>query len=311
MLFSIITVTYNRAKTLLRALNSVASQQFSDYEHLVIDGNSTDGTAELLREFAWHASALRYVCEPDQGVYDAINKGIQMARGEIIALLHADDFYADAYVLQRYAHAFETHDVDGVYSDLVYIANSPRLEQHEKTNTVIRYLPRRVRPALPYQQMGFSFPMGSAYARSTRTNSQGRHFIQGYPIIRNWVTHRTGQPDNRELLRLIQQGWMPPHPTLLVKRDVLLQTGGYQTDKKIASDYEMILRLFLYQHIRTYYLPVTTYCMSMGGLSNGSLKNIIRKSWEDFQIMKQYHFRHPVLSLAWKNISKIPQFFMR
>jgi len=304
MLFSIITVTRNGAKTLMRALDSVAQQTFQDYEHLVIDGCSTDGTVELLHRYALQHPRLRYISEPDRGVYDAINKGIRMAQGEIIALLHTDDFYADAYVLQRYARAFEAHPVDAVYSDLVYVGNSPIFP--EKPDIVIRYLPRRMRPALPYQSLGFSLtmPIGSGSRRK-------RHFIQGYPIIRNWVTHRLWQPDTSQLLRLLHRGWMPPHPTLLVKRDVLQRTQGYRTDKKISSDYEMILRLFLQERIRTCYLPVTTYCMTIGGLSNGSWKNILLKSREDLQIMKQYHFQHPLLSLAWKNISKIPQFFYR
>ncbi|QOR76686.1 MAG: glycosyltransferase [Thermoflavifilum sp.] len=304
MLFSIITVTRNGAKTLMRALDSVAQQTFQDYEHLVIDGCSTDGTVELLHRYALQHPRLRYISEPDRGVYDAINKGIHMAQGEIIALLHADDFYADAYVLQRYARAFEAHPVDAVYSDLVYVGNSPIFP--EKPDIVIRYLPRRMRPALPYQSLGFSLtmPIGSGSRRK-------RHFIQGYPIIRNWVTHRLSQPDTSQLLRLLHRGWMPPHPTLLVKRDVLQRAQGYRTDKKISSDYEMILRLFLQEHIRTRYLPVTTYCMTIGGLSNGSWKNILLKSREDLQIMKQYHFQHPLLSLVWKNISKIPQFFYR
>ncbi|SFV31332.1 glycosyltransferase family 2 protein [Thermoflavifilum thermophilum] len=302
MLFTIITVTRNGAKTLMRTLQSVANQRFTDYEHLVIDGGSTDNTVELLSQFAIQHPALRYISEPDRGTYDAINKGIRMACGEIIALLHADDFYADNYVLQRYARVFEAHPVDAVYSDLVYVGNSQIFR--EKTDVVIRYLPRRLKPALPYQQMGFSL---SVYGGQWKK----RHFIQGYPIIRNWVTHRLAQPDRAHLLRLLHQGWMPPHPTLLVKREVLQHAGGYRTDKKIASDYEMILRLFLQEQIRTYYLPVTTYCMTVGGLSNGSWKNILRKSREDYQTMKQYHFPHPMLALAWKNISKIPQFFRR
>jgi glycosyltransferase involved in cell wall biosynthesis len=116
---SIITVCYNASKTIRDTLESVAKQSFTDFEHLIIDGGSTDGTLEIVRE--WTRHQLRLVSEPDEGIYDAMNKGLALASGEIVGFLNSDDFYAGPAVLQQIANAFEDNSVDACYADLVYI----------------------------------------------------------------------------------------------------------------------------------------------------------------------------------------------
>ncbi len=104
---------------------------------------------------------------------------------------------------------------------------------------------------------------------------------------------------------------MPPHPTLFIRKEIFDKYGLYRTDLKIASDYEMILRL-LYKHkITTHYLPFTTYLMSIGGASNKSLKNILQKSKEDYLAMKINGINFPVITLLNKNLRKLPQFLAR
>jgi len=116
---SVITVCHNAAATLEHALLSVAGQDYAEREHIVVDGGSQDGSAEILRRNA--ASLARVVAEPDRGIYDAMNKGIALAGGEVIGFLNADDEYAHAGVLSRVAAQFADPAVEACYADLVYV----------------------------------------------------------------------------------------------------------------------------------------------------------------------------------------------
>lgn len=116
MTLSIITATYNSADTLTDTLESVLAQTFTDYELIIVDGQSTDGTLEIIQHYAPRFEGrLRVVSEPDQGIYDAMNKGIRMCRGEVVGLLNSDDFYTSPYVLATLAKTIEDSRVDAVY----------------------------------------------------------------------------------------------------------------------------------------------------------------------------------------------------
>ena len=117
--FSIITVALNNAATITDTLRSVAAQSYRHYEHWVIDGLSRDATAVLVK--AHGGPATRLVSEPDRGVYDAMNKGIALAGGDIIGFINGDDFYAAQDVLAEAARAFSNPDVDACYGDLCYV----------------------------------------------------------------------------------------------------------------------------------------------------------------------------------------------
>ena len=91
MKISIITITYNSAKTVQRALDSVQNQHYSDIEHIIVDGASSDGTREIVEKYAADHKNVRYISEPDKGIYNALNKGIQMATGDVIGFLHFFD----------------------------------------------------------------------------------------------------------------------------------------------------------------------------------------------------------------------------
>jgi glycosyltransferase len=110
---------------------------------------------------------------------------------------------------------------------------------------------------------------------------------------------------------LLQNGWMPPHPTLFVRKEIFDKYGLYRTDMKIAADYEMVLRLFWKHKITSHYLPITTYCMTIGGASNKSLRNILTKSSEDYRSMKLHSLPFPSKTLLLKNFRKLPQFFFK
>ncbi len=118
MKISVITVCYNSAKTLERTLRSVVDQDHQDVEHIVIDGGSSDGSAEILAAYRDGLSHL--VSEPDHGIYDAMNKGLALARGEIICFLNADDHYASPKVLSRVAGKMQAQNLDAIMGDVGY-----------------------------------------------------------------------------------------------------------------------------------------------------------------------------------------------
>lgn len=119
MKISIITVSYNSQATIADTILSVASQDYPDKEHIIIDGASTDKTMDIVQSYASVLS--RVVCEPDKGIYDAMNKGIARATGDIVGILNADDMFYDAFCLTAVAAAFQKNDVAAVCGDLVYV----------------------------------------------------------------------------------------------------------------------------------------------------------------------------------------------
>lgn len=91
--FSVITVTYNSTKTVEQTINSVLNQSYSNFEYIIVDGASTDGTVDIIKRYAESDPRISYISEPDDGMYDAMNKGIKMAEGNVVALLNSDDYY--------------------------------------------------------------------------------------------------------------------------------------------------------------------------------------------------------------------------
>jgi glycosyltransferase involved in cell wall biosynthesis len=119
---SIITVTYNSQDTLEETILSVLNQDYPEIEYIIVDGMSTDGTADIIRKYRERIG--KFVSEKDNGLYDAMNKGINMATGEVIGFLHSDDFYANHQVISRYAQLFDREKCDAVYSDLYYVSRN-------------------------------------------------------------------------------------------------------------------------------------------------------------------------------------------
>lgn len=243
-----ITATFNRAATVAEAVESVKNQTHREMEHLVIDGASSDDTVAEVRRVA--EDRLTLVSEPDQGIYDALNKGIALASGDVIGLLHSDDVFAAPDVLERVAEAFADPRVQGVYGDLEYVSSSD-------PDRVIRYW------------------RAGAYAPGK-----------------------------------LRRGWMPPHPTLYLRREVLAEWGGYDTRYRIAADYDAMLRWLLQGRIRLAYIPRVLVRMRVGGASNRSLRQILRKSLEDYRALRA-NGAGGLWTLLLKNLRKIGQFFVR
>lgn len=122
MKISIITATYNSGKTLRDTIESVLRQSYTDYEYIVKDGGSKDDTLEIVKAYApKFGDKLKVISKPDQGIYDAMNKGIQMATGDVIGILNSDDFYTSADALQVIADTFANNDIDATYGDIHFV----------------------------------------------------------------------------------------------------------------------------------------------------------------------------------------------
>jgi glycosyltransferase len=245
---SVVTAVFNRVATIGAAIESVRAQTYGDVEHIVQDGGSNDGTLEAVRGVA--NASIKLVSEPDHGIYDAINRGIARTSGEVIGLLHSDDFLASSDALAKIADAFSDLSVHGVYGDLQYVsADDPT------------------------------------------------------KVVRHW---RSGEFTPAKL----GQGWMPPHPTLYLKREVFEEHGLYDTSFSIAADYDAMLRYLAIGKIKLAYVPEVLVKMRMGGESNRSLERIIKKSREDFRAIRKNKVGG-IGTLAAKNLSKINQFFIK
>lgn len=245
---SVITAVFNRASTLEECLRSVQSQHWSEIEHIVIDGGSTDGSMDIVRRHRAHLGHV--VSEPDRGVYDALNKGLAAARGDVVGFLHADDTYASAHSLAAVARAFEDPRIEAVYGDLVYVSK-------DDNSRIVRYW------------------QAGAFQRQRLT-----------------------------------QGWMPPHPTFYVRRSVYERLGGFDTRYRIAADYDNMLRLLWHGKLQTAYIPQVLVRMRTGGVSNNSLSNLLRKSREDYTVLRQTGIGG-LQALLLKNVTKLPQFVAR
>ena len=123
MKISIITATYNSEVTLSSCMTSVLQQSYQNIEYVIIDGNSTDETLELVKQHQLKFPQIEFkiLSEPDSGIYDALNKGVQLATGQVIGFVHSDDILADNQIISKLANQFDKENVDGVYGDLQYV----------------------------------------------------------------------------------------------------------------------------------------------------------------------------------------------
>ena len=133
MKISVVTICYNSAELIDDAIKSVLSQDYPDLEYIIVDGNSTDNTMEIVRGYGDKIHTV--VSEPDKGLYDAINKGVDLATGDVVGFLHSDDYFTGTGVISSIAKAFKEQDVDATYSDLRYVdrENTDRLIRDWKT----------------------------------------------------------------------------------------------------------------------------------------------------------------------------------
>lgn len=125
MKISIITATWNSGATLRDTMESVLSQNFTDYEHIIVDGNSKDNTLSIIKELEpRYNGRLKWTSETDKGIYDAMNKGIAMATGDVVGILNSDDFYTDNNILKKIAEELKDNNIDAIYGDIHFVDDS-------------------------------------------------------------------------------------------------------------------------------------------------------------------------------------------
>lgn len=122
MKITIITVVLNNKKTIKNTINSVLSQTYADIEYIVIDGSSSDGTVDIVKEYADQIS--HFISEPDKGIYDALNKGIELSSGDVIGMLHSDDIFSDRFVVSDMMEKLVVETAEIAFSDMVIVNHS-------------------------------------------------------------------------------------------------------------------------------------------------------------------------------------------
>ena len=119
MKISLLTVSFNSAATIRQTIESIKSQDHQDIEYIIVDGNSTDATVEIIKSY--ESFITKWISEPDKGIYDAMNKAIRMTSGDVVGILNSDDFYTSNHILSQVAKAFLDPAIDVVFGDLVFV----------------------------------------------------------------------------------------------------------------------------------------------------------------------------------------------
>lgn len=247
MKVSVITVVKNNERTIRQAIESAISQRNVDLEYIVIDGKSTDRTLKIIKEYKSRISVL--ISEKDKNLYHALNKAVKLATGDIVAILHSDDVYANDTVLSDVVKCFEETDCSTVYGDLAIV-------RHDDSDRLVRY----------------------------------------------W---KSGRFTKAKLF----MGWMPPHPSFFVKRELYQKYGLFDTSFKISADYDLILRIMNSEGERSCYLPKLLVKMRAGGASNNTPKNLMRKMKDDYQVVKK-HKLGGLFTVVMKKIIKMHQYLV-
>ena len=253
MKISLITACYNSAKTIKTAMESVLAQKAVEVEYIVVDGGSTDGTVEIIREYSSRQSnntnnqtikqssiSLKWLSEKDHGMYDAINKGIKMATGDVVGILNADDVLADDETLKRIAAAFEPLNtrngerIDAVYADIRFVKEGETVGEVRNAKTVRYCSAKRWRP---------------------------------------WMFRFAA---------------MVPHPSFYVRRECFERLGGYSLDYRICADFELELRYLGLAKLRSAYLPECVVVMRMGGMSTAGWRSNIAINREDLRALRSH-----------------------
>ena len=273
MKISLITACYNSEATIRTAIDSVLSQKGVNIEYIIVDGGSKDGTVEIIKEYAEKTLnsqlltpnfTFRWLSESDLGMYDAINKGIKMATGDVVGILNADDVLASDDTLKRIAELFSRKErkdrkddsrvehvervegdgfdsrvehverVDCGYADIRYVKEGETVEAVRKAETVRYCSAKRWRP---------------------------------------WMFRFAA---------------MVPHPSFYVRRECFERLGGYSLDYRICADFELELRYLLLAKLRAAYLPECVVVMRMGGMSTSGWRSNLVINREDLRALRSH-----------------------
>ena len=274
MKLTLITVCRNSAAVIRTALESVFAQRGAEVEYIVVDGGSTDGTVEIIKEYderfghlavpspvpelrmlGPHQISFRYLSESDNGMYDAMNKGIRMSTGDGIGILNADDVLASDDVLARVAAVFEAYpDIDGTYADIRFVKDATSVVQPSAALNALRSLP-------------------------TLRYCTGRFF---HP----WM---------------FRFGVQTAHPSTFFRRSCFDRWGLYSLDYGMFGDFELLCRFIWKNRAKMCYLPLCTTVMRHGGASTGSLDKTRKINRTDLCALKANGCRSfmPILYLRY------------
>ena len=260
MKISLITACYNSAGTLRTAIESVLSQNGVDIEYIVVDGGSNDGTVDIIKEFEvrsleWRSEGVgntfefKWLSEKDRGMYDAINKGIKMATGDVVGILNADDVLAADDTLAKIAGLFsrkerkerkedsgegDSSGVECVYADIRFVSDADSVEELRSAKTV-------------------------RYCSAAR--------------FRTWM---------------FRFAVMVPHPSFYVRRECFDKLGDYSLDYRICADFELVLRFLGIAKLRSAYLPECVVLMRMGGASTAGWRSNVEINREDLRALRSH-----------------------
>jgi glycosyltransferase len=237
MKISVVTASYNSEATIGFTIDSFLEQNHPEKEMLVIDGASSDATLKIVESFG--SDAIRVFSAKDQGVYDAMNKGLHLFQGDVVGFLNSDDTFHDSRVLGDIAAAMQ--DCDIVYGDL---------------NMVTDHRTKRL-------------------FRSWRGGSFKRYSFQ--------------------------LGWVPPHPTFYMRREVVQKVGNYDLRYVITADYDYMLRALALNNFRVRYIPRVIADFQMGGISTRGWRVTFTGNLECLRSRRE-HFNAPIID---------PAFFLR
>ena len=211
-MISIITATFNSAKTLKDTIQSVLRQTNKDFEYLIIDGGSTDETIDIVKSYESEFSGrLKWVSEKDHGIYDAMNKGIKMASGDVVGILNSDDYFTSDDILQTVDNAFKSHEIDAIYGDIHFIRDgNPQKCVRYYSSRMFRpfWLRFGFMPAHPsfyckreiFDKAGLyslDYKIGADYEMMVRLFKKYR--IMSQYINKDFVTMRTGGASNNNV----------------------------------------------------------------------------------------------------------------
>ena len=238
--FSIITASYNSDKYIKQTLESVRDQDYDNIEHVLVDGGSTDKTNTIIKSFP-HVE--NYISEPDKGIYDALNKGVNRATGDVIGFVHSDDYLKDSTIISKIATFLDTHKATGVYGDIVFVDDDQKVLRHYSS--------------------------------------------------KKWRFNQ------------FKVGKMPAHPSFFARKEVY-ESYLFDTQYKIAADFDQMLRAFKDPEFNFEYMAIVTTCMRLGGASTDGLKSNLRINREILNICKVNGIRTNLIKIY----SKYPSRFL-
>ncbi|WP_432713100.1 glycosyltransferase family 2 protein [Pedobacter sp.] len=247
MKVSIVTIVLNCEKYIADCIDSVLIQDYQEIELIIIDGKSTDSTIPIIKSYLPQVSY--FISVADQGFYSALNQALNIATGDVIGILNADDVLADAHVISTIVEKFKNNHCEAVYGNLNYT-------KRDDVNAVVR---------------------------TWRSNSFQRNAVH--------------------------YGWMPPHPTIYIKKEVYERLGDFSMDFGHSSDYELVLRFFYKHHISAVFVDKIFVKMRIGGMSNNSLQQRLKACIADYKAMCVHQVPYPLIALVGKKIRKIEQYF--